>query len=114
MNKVVEGKFRGKKIYMKNGNIYLYIGFEKLPISNEIIKSLQVLNIEHYKDGWDQFLRSRFSFLFDPNYQFAFIRNAKERNIYLIKIIYRNGQCSIVKTDENIFNRLSSIIFVRN
>lgn len=109
MNKVLAGRFYGKKIRTKRNRARILINYrEGVPIDSDVVEKLQILNVETNKKASSGFIRGLIGKHFGPSLWLSALQSAKSNYSYICKLTYRDGTCSTVCLDTPTFHLISA------
>lgn len=113
MNKVVAGRFKGKKIVLKGISPEIVIqSNERIPIDRIVVQRLQLLNIEEKRKAINGFVRGYFGKMLGSTMRLSAIQSARPVYRYLCKLIFRDGSSSTVLINAKTFILLSAKVDV--
>ncbi len=109
MNKVLAGRFRGRKIRIRRNQARIMINYrEGIPIDSEVVDELQILNIETNKKVSSGFIRGLIGKHFGTSLWLSALQSAKSNYSYICKLTYRDGTCSTIHLDTPAFHLIST------
>lgn len=109
MNKVVAGRFSGRKIRKKGNSPEILISHtEGIPIDRLIVLKLQILNIEANRKVSSGFIRGITGKMLGSTMWLSAIQSAKPRYEYLCKLTYRDNSSSTIIIDSKTFQLIST------
>lgn len=111
-NMVVSGDYLNKPIMLLKDNLVLLVGFVKqYPLNKDTIEEYEVIDEEKSKSTSSTILRAGVgSALLGPLGLLAGV-GAKQKGIYNIAIIFKDGKKSLIEVDEKIYNKLMKVMF---
>lgn len=115
MNKVLAGRFFGKKIRVKHNQAKIMLNYrEGIPIDSDVVEKLQMLNIETNKKVSSGIIRGLIGRCFGASAWLSALQSAKSNYIYICKLTYRDGTCSTIVLDSNLFNLVSTYVNIES
>lgn len=94
-NKIIAGRFSGKKIKNADGMIYVLINGERLELSPEIVDHVRILGTLQNKSFFSGLIRGLPARLLGDTAWLSAIQSAKSNYDYNVKIVYRDGSSSV-------------------
>lgn len=107
-NRIVAGRFSGKRIKMKNGVIYIPINGDKLELTSEIVDHVIILGTIHNKSFLSGLLRGLPAKSFGETAWLSAMQSARNKYAYNIKIVYRDRSASVVIACQAIMQNLAA------
>lgn len=108
-NKVIAGRFAGKRIRNDDGAIYIPLSNGSLYLTPEIVSYIRVINTIQNKNFLSGLLRGLPAKLLGNTAWISAIQSAKYNYYFNIKITYRNGENSVAVVDFQTFEQFASI-----
>lgn len=114
MNKVLAGRFHGKKIRVKRNQAKIMLNYrDGIPVDSEVVDKLQILNIETNKKVSSGLIRGLFGKWFGPSVWISALQSARSNYTYICKLMYRDGTCSTVRLNAPVFLLISTHVNVQ-
>ena len=109
MNKVLSGRFNGKKIRVKHNQAKIMLNYrDGIPVDSDVVDKLQILNIEANKKVTSGVFRGLIVRCFGVSVWLSALQSAKSNYIYICKLTYRDGTCSTIALNSDMFNLVST------
>ena len=113
MNKVVAGRFKGKRIAIKGISPEIVIrSNERIPIDRLVVQRLQILNIEEKRKAINGFVRGYFGKMLGSTMWLSAIQSARPEYRYLCKLTFWDGSSSTILINSKTLILLSTKVDV--
>ena len=104
-NKVISGDYLNEPIFLMFDQLTMSVGFKSLPLNKETIEEYEVIDEEKNKSASSTILRAGVgNFLLGPIGLLAGV-SGKQKGIYNIAIIFKDGKKSLIEVDEKIYKK---------
>lgn len=110
-NKVIEGDYKNSPVFAMFGGLEISVGFKSLKLNKDTVEEYEVIDQEKNKSAGSTILKAGVGSLFlGPIGLLAGVAG-KQKGIYLIAIVFKDGKKSLLEVDEKVYKSLISKMF---